>query len=205
MKQPVERLERPRDPSGRGLAVRRVIRAERRYWSWRCGGDASSAKYRSLIVSTNWAATSSGSAPSSSIGLKRSRMVLLGELEEVDPMGLLLGHRVEEAGDRVAVRVDEGEATSGSQVVGGEGDELGALARSRPPEQHDVAGEQALGHEDRAAGVEPDRPQTGLRGDDAAPGGAGSGSTSTGRDSSARRPRDPTVRRVSGADTRIGC
>ena len=41
----------------------------------------------------------------------------------------------------------------------------GALARSRPPEQYEMAGEQALGHEDRAAGVEPDRPQAGLRGD----------------------------------------
>ena len=98
--------------------------------------------------------------------VERSRMILLGELEEVDPMGLLRGHRIEEARDRVAVRVDEGEAPSGSQVVGGEGDELGALARSRPPEQHEMAGEQALGHEDRAAGVEPDRPQAGLRGDD---------------------------------------
>ena len=48
---------------------RRVISAERRYCSWRNGGDASPLKYRSLIVSTNWAATSSGSAPSSSIGL----------------------------------------------------------------------------------------------------------------------------------------
>jgi hypothetical protein len=90
-------------------------------------------------------------------------MILLGELQKVDPVGLLRGHRIEEARDRVAVRVDEGEAPSGSQVIGGEGDELGALARSRPPEQHEMAGEQALGHEDRAVGVEPDRPQAGLR------------------------------------------
>ena len=67
-----------------------------------------------------------------------------------------------------------------------------------------MAGERALGREDRAAGVEPDRPQAGLRGDDRRREAPATGSHTTGRDSSAA-PARPHSLGESRADTRIGC
>ena len=89
------------------------------------------------------------------------RVLLLGELEQVDPRRLLRRHGVEQASDRVAVGVDERETAPATQVVGGEADELGALAGAGAPQEHDVAGEQVRGHEHRPPAVLPDRPQPG--------------------------------------------
>ena len=64
--------------------------------------------------------------------VEAARVLLLRELEQMDPVGLLLGHRVEQADHGVAVGIDEGEAAPGPQVVGGERHKLGALARAGP-------------------------------------------------------------------------
>jgi hypothetical protein len=90
-------------------------------------------------VSTNWADHDLGIGAIELDRVEAARVLLLSKLEEVDPADLILGHRVEQAGDRVAVGVDEREAAPRPQVVGGERHELGALARAGPPQQQHVA------------------------------------------------------------------
>ena len=134
------------------------------------------------------------------------RALALGELEQVDPGRLVRRDGVEEARHGVPVGVDEREAAPGAQVVGGEGDELGALARPGPPEQHRVAGEQRVGDEHGAPAVEV-QSRAGPRQARAAArraGGCGPPRPGARRTRRPRGPRAPRARRRPGASAR-GC
>jgi len=80
--------------------------------------------------------------------LKCPGPIALGELEQMDPVELVGRDGIEQPRDGVAMGIDEREAAPGGKVVGGEGDEFGALARARPPDERDVAEEQALRNAD---------------------------------------------------------